>query len=192
MAGATVSFIESRNASGNIVPHCGRKRGGKGMKKKEVVITTIIGRDAECNGDFNSESSVRVDGCINGNVTVADTLIIGATGSINGDIFAKSAVVGGEVNGNISVSERVELTSTARLMGDIVTTLIVIDEKAIFQGRCDMTQEISGKRPKPNAKSIRASRKNSREAISEALKDVESTDVDVPEISENSGATQEM
>ena len=144
------------------------------MKKKEVVITTIIGRDAECNGDFNSESSVRVDGCINGNVTVADTLIIGATGSINGDIFAKSAVVGGEVNGNISVSERVELTSTARLMGDIVTTLIVIDEKAIFQGRCDMNQDAS-KRPKPNNKALKAMKKEALTDINNALKGTDSS-----------------
>lgn len=143
------------------------------MRNKDVKITTIIGKDAECNGDFNAEGSVRIDGTINGNVTVTGTLIVGATGSINGDVEAHSTIVGGEIIGDVRVTDRTELTSTARLIGNITTVVIVIDENAIFQGSCNMNQEVPGKRARPASKVVRAGRKSAKEAIEEALKEVE-------------------
>jgi len=146
------------------------------MKRKEIAITTIIGKDAECNGDFSSGESVRLDGCINGNVNVAGTLVVGATGSVNGDITAATAVIGGEIMGNITTSEKVELTSTGRVIGDITTSAIVIDEKAIFQGRCDMNQDVSAKRPRPSGKVLRNNKKTAKDAVTEALKNTGSSE----------------
>lgn len=141
--------------------------------KKEIRITTIIGKDAEANGDFSSGGSVRIDGTINGDVIVAETIILGATGVINGDIEAKVAIIGGEIIGSINAPEKTELTSTAKVLGDITTKTIVIDENAIFQGSCNMNQENPGKRTKPSAKAVRAGKKSAKEAIEEALKEVE-------------------
>lgn len=142
-------------------------------KKGEIRITAIIGKDAECSGDFSSGGSVRVDGTINGDVNVAETLILGATGVVNGDVVAKATIIGGEIYGNINSPERTELTSTARVLGDINTNVIVIDEKAIFQGRCDMNQEVPGKRVRPSSKALRAGKKTAKAAIAEALREVE-------------------
>lgn len=141
-------------------------------KNKELIITTLIGMGAECNGDFSAKGSARVDGCINGNVTVTGTLIVGVTGNINGDINVQSAIIGGEVVGNVTASERTELTPTARVIGDINTEIIVIDEKAIFQGGCNMNQETDTKR-RPAPRAVRAGKKSAKEAIAEALKEVE-------------------
>lgn len=139
------------------------------MRKKETQITTIIGIGAECNGDFKSDSSIRIDGVVNGNVIVANTVIVGASGVINGDINAQMVVIGGEVYGNLNVPEKVELTSTARVLGDITTSGLVIDEKAIFQGRCDMNQE-AGKRAKLSSKALKAGKKSSNSAVAEAIR----------------------
>lgn len=145
------------------------------MKNKDVRITTIIGKGAECNGDFNADGSVRVDGVINGNVNVTGTLIVGATGSINGDVDAQNIIVGGEIIGDIRITDKTELTSTGRLIGNITTVLIVIDENAIFQGSCNMNQDPSAKRTRPSSKVVRSGKKSAKEAIEEALKEVEST-----------------
>ena len=143
------------------------------MKNNDVKITTIIGKGAECNGDFSAEGSVRIDGTINGNVMVTGTLIVGATGSINGDVDAKSTIVGGEIIGDVRVADRTELTGTAKLIGNITTAIIVIDENAIFQGSCNMNQDVPGKRTRPASKVVRAGKKSAKEAIEEALKEVE-------------------
>ena len=148
------------------------------MKNKDVRITTIIGKGAECNGDFNAEGSVRIDGVINGDVTVNGTLIVGTTGCINGDVNARTAVVGGEIYGNVIMTEKTELTSTARVIGNITTLLIVIDENAVFQGNCNMNQDVSGKRARPSSKAVRAGKKSAKEALAEALKEVEEANRD--------------
>lgn len=142
------------------------------MRKGEVQITSIIGMGAECNGDFTASGAIRIDGTINGNVIVTDTVILGATGCVNGDINAQKVVIGGEVYGNLNVPEKVELTSTARVIGDIITNGIVIDEKAIFQGRCDMNQD-ADKRPRPSSKVVKAGKKSAKLVVAEALKEME-------------------
>lgn len=143
---------------------------------KQIRMTTIIGRDAECTGDFSAQGSARIDGIIKGNVTVSETLIIGAAGSVDGNISAKAVIIGGEVIGDVFAPERTELTATAKVIGDISTAVIVIDEKAIFQGKCDMNQEVPGKRQKPGARALRAGKKSAKAAIQEALKEVEAAD----------------
>lgn len=150
------------------------------MKKKETQITTIIGLGAECNGDFTAEGAIRVDGIINGNVTVSDMIIVGASGSIIGDVSAQRVMIGGEVNGNLNVPEKVELTSTARVIGDIMTNGLVIDENAIFQGNINMNQE-GGKRPRPSNRTMKAVRKSAKLAVEEALREVEADNEGVTE-----------
>ena len=144
-------------------------------KRNEIRITTIIGKDAECNGNFTSSGTVRVDGTLNGDLTVSETIILGATGVINGDITCKVAIIGGENNGSINAPEKTELTSTARVLGDITTTTIVIDEHAVFQGSCNMNQDVSSKRARPSSKAVRTGMKNARAAIDEALKESDGT-----------------
>ena len=143
------------------------------MRKNETQISTIIGMNAECDGGFKAEGTIRVDGTVNGNVTVTDAVIVGASGCINGDINAKKVIIGGEVYGNLNVPEKVELTSTARVIGDITTNGLVIDEQAIFQGRCDMNQDAS-KRPKPNRRELKEMQKEAKSAVADALKNIES------------------
>lgn len=144
------------------------------MKRNELQITTIIGVGAECNGDFSASGVIRIDGTINGNVVVTDAVIVGATGCVNGNIEAKKVIIGGEIYGNLNVPDKVELTSTARLIGDITTNSLVIDEKAIFQGSCNMNQDGS-KRPRPSGRTLKDEKKSAKLAVEEALKGIESS-----------------
>ena len=137
----------------------------------EIKISTIIGENAVCNGDFTAEKSARIDGIIQGNVTVTGTLIVGAAGKISGNVDAKSVIVGGEVTGDIVGPERIELMSTAKVTGDITTAIIVIDENAIFHGKCNMLRD-DDKGNKPSAWTMRSQRRSAKAAISEVLKEI--------------------
>ena len=142
------------------------------MKKTDTKIATIIGKDSVVEGEFKVAGAARIDGTIEGNVKVTGNLVVGATGKINGDVEAVSAMVGGAVNGNLVIAEKTELTSTARIIGDIKTKVIVIDEKAVFQGRCDMHQEDAKIKKRP-IKERRAVKKSAKDALREALKEAE-------------------
>lgn len=140
-------------------------------------ISTILGKGCVLNGDFNADGSARIDGTVNGNVIVKGMLVLGVDGKIIGDIGATGAIIGGHVIGNIDAPEKLEISAHAKVIGDIKTKILVIDEKAIFQGKCDMYQEeATGKKAatvKPGAKAARAGKKSAKAAIAEALKEVE-------------------
>lgn len=164
-----------------------------GNMAKQVKINTLMGKGSDIAGNFSTQGSARIDGKIVGDVTVTDALIVGATGSINGKVSAKSVVVGGVVLGDIIAPEKIELTATAKVLGDISTKVIVIDEKAIFQGSCNMNQsDVDRKaRPKISANVARAGRKTAKEALEEALKEVaEEAKREVAEEAKREGAAQ--
>lgn len=142
-------------------------------KNNEIKITTLLGQGSEFLGDVTAQGSIRVDAKVAGNVSATGTLIVGAAGSIDGNIEANAVLIGGEVLGNIVATEKAELTATAKVLGDITTKVIVIDEKAIFQGKCDMNQEMPERRGKVSAKAVRAGKKSAKAALAEALKEVE-------------------
>lgn len=144
-------------------------------QEKQVQISTLIGKGSELEGDFNVQGSARIDGKVTGNVTVTGTLIVGAAGSISGNVTAKAVVIGGEILGDVCAPEKTELTATARVLGDVATSTIVIDENAVFQGKCDMNQAAPDKKAKNKAvkAAARAGRKSAKAAIAEALKEVE-------------------
>ncbi|MCM1113393.1 MAG: polymer-forming cytoskeletal protein [Muribaculum sp.] len=142
-------------------------------KDKEIRISTIIGEGVSVEGDFTAPGSVRIDGCVDGNVTVGGTLIVGAGGEINGNISAESAMIGGDILGNLEVAKKTELTQTAKVLGDITTAVIVIDENAVFQGKCNMNQSVSDRKAKAKAaKAAKESKKSAKAALAEALREV--------------------
>lgn len=145
------------------------------MKKAEAKISTIIGKGTVVNGDFQAEGSVRLDGIIEGDVKVSGTLILGAAGKVNGTVDAAVAVIGGEVMGDVNAPEKIEITATAKVIGNIKTNAIVIDEKAIFQGQCDMNQEVAegAKLRKRVVREPKAGRKSAKDALKAALQEVE-------------------
>lgn len=144
------------------------------MKKSVAKIGTIIGKGNIINGDFQAGKSVRLDGEIDGNVTVGGLLVIGSAGKITGNVEAAVAIVGGEVVGDIVAPDKIEITETARVIGNLKTNVIVIDEKAIFQGQLDMYQEEMPAKPKRRPlRESKAVKKTAKDALKEALREVD-------------------
>ncbi len=105
-------------------------------------ITSFIAAGAILDGPFTAKESTRVDGTINGNVSVNGSLIVGQEGKINGAVSVTNLFLAGEINGNVNASTgKVEISDTGKLIGDLSTKTLVIDENAVFQGQCQMTAE---------------------------------------------------
>lgn len=95
---------------------------------------TYLAEDCDLKGSLVSNGNVRIDGKIEGSMTVAGDLIIGQTAVLKANIEAQTATLAGEVHGNIKVKSLLELSSTAHLYGDIVTNQLKIDQGAVFIG----------------------------------------------------------
>jgi cytoskeletal protein CcmA (bactofilin family) len=107
-------------------------------------VVTLIGAGATCDGAFSARDTTRIDGTINGPVHIEGSLIVGQSGKVNGDVTAQNVFLAGEITGNIDCnSGKLEVSDSGKLVGDVTTKSIVIDENAIFQGRCTMTTDIN-------------------------------------------------
>lgn len=112
---------------------------------KSGDLNTIVGKGSSLEGTLKVENSVRVDGRIKGHVATTDSLVIGKEGEIDGEIIAKNAIIGGRVRGKISATGKVVLEAKAFFQGEMKTARLVIDDGAVFDGRCSMQRD--GKLP---------------------------------------------
>jgi cytoskeletal protein CcmA (bactofilin family) len=118
------------------------------MKTDEGKISTIIAKGTKITGNIDMQGSLRIDGYIKGQVNSSETLTIGTTGVVEGEVRVKEAVVGGKVMGNLIATQKVELESNASILGDVKTRIFVIKEGGIFHGNCSMKAEGEGERSK--------------------------------------------
>ena len=107
--------------------------------KGAEIVSTLIGEDVVFEGNVSAPESIRVDGTLNGNCECKEQLIVGSSGSIKGDVNARSVRISGKVEGNVYADGQIELLSTGVIEGNISAKSIVIDEGACFDGRCTMT-----------------------------------------------------
>jgi len=103
------------------------------------AINSIIGAGSSVTGVVNIQGGLRVDGFVDGEVTVSSTLTVGHEGRIKGEISVAQAVIGGTINGTIRAENQLELQNGSRVEGDIFTRSLVIEEGVFFQGYCSMS-----------------------------------------------------
>ncbi|MBX7094344.1 MAG: polymer-forming cytoskeletal protein [Flavobacteriales bacterium] len=89
-------------------------------------------------GDIKSDSNIRIDGRLKGTIHTKGRLVIGASGSIEGEIVCENADIEGSFVGKISVNQLLSLKATAKLSGDILTSKLAIEPGAVFSGTCSM------------------------------------------------------
>lgn len=102
-------------------------------------------------GDIDTEGSLRIDGRLNGNIRRADTVVLGAGASMNGDVSAREVIVGGTLTGNVHATERVELQPTAVITGDIRAQLVLVQEGGVVNGRVEMQPPSTNGAPSPHS-----------------------------------------
>jgi excisionase family DNA binding protein len=105
-------------------------------RKKEKILDV----DATMQGSlvFSDPVNLRINGEFDGNLTTKGSLTVGETASVKAQIKGENVIISGKVNGTIK-ADNVKLFSTAEVYGDIQATKVSIEEGAIFDGRCHMS-----------------------------------------------------
>ena len=106
-------------------------------------MNTIIGKDSMIEGTIKVQGGVRIDGAVRGRISASESLAVGDSGMVEAELAVKSAVIGGKVFGNIFAQEKIELQSKAVVEGDVTTKNLVVEEGAVFHGRCNMKETSS-------------------------------------------------
>lgn len=118
-------------------------------------ILNIIGAGTRIEGAITCDGDIRIDGTVKGTVTSKAKIVVGPTGSIEGDLFCENADVSGKIFGSIEVSELLFMKSTSYLEGDITTTKFVVEAGAKFNGNCRMGVKEIKPNEKPNTAQVK-------------------------------------
>lgn len=108
---------------------------------KEGTLSGFVGGGTMVTGEANFKAMMRIDGHLSGRVSsTSGTLIVGANGKVDANIEVAVAVIHGTINGDIIATQRLELGRAAKVHGNIQTPSLIIEQGAIFEGTCKMTQ----------------------------------------------------
>jgi len=102
------------------------------------IMNTIIGKDTVITGTLDVKGALRVDGSVKGKVIFSYCFTIGATGTVEADIQADTAIIAGHLIGNVNCAEKIELQAKCEMDGDVKTKSLVIEQGALFCGACNM------------------------------------------------------
>jgi len=99
---------------------------------------TLISAGTTVKGDISSNSDLRIDGAIVGNVSSSAKIVIGASGSVEGDISGNQADIVGKVTGNIKTKDLLQLRADCVVNGNVYAGKLQVEPTAIFNGQCHM------------------------------------------------------
>ncbi|MEK7729755.1 MAG: polymer-forming cytoskeletal protein [candidate division KSB1 bacterium] len=108
--------------------------------EKSGDLNTIIGKGSAIEGNIKVQNSMRVDGRVKGQIMASDSIVVGKEGDIEGELRVKNIIIGGRVKGKIFASGKVVLEARSVFQGELKTSKLVIDDGAVFDGTCSMTE----------------------------------------------------
>ncbi|OFY86639.1 MAG: cell shape determination protein CcmA [Bacteroidetes bacterium RIFCSPLOWO2_12_FULL_35_15] len=124
----------------------------KAMSKNnslENPSVNLIGAGTMIEGDITTNGDIRIDGALTGSINVKGKLVVGVSGTVEGEIICQNADVSGTIKGKIGVAELLSLKASSKLTGDIITNKIAVEPGATFSGSCSMggvIKDIKGER----------------------------------------------
>ena len=109
---------------------------------KEVVPTgighNIIAQGTKIVGTITTNSDIRIDGELEGDLICKGKIVVGQQGNIKGNVDCANAEIMGNVNGKMIVNGTLSLKSTSKIWGQIKTKILSIEPEAQFTGTCEM------------------------------------------------------
>lgn len=108
------------------------------------AIEVVIGPRSTFSGDLRCDSSVRIDGVIDGGqIEALGNVIITESASATCDVVARNVSIRGTFQGTIR-ADRAELIDGCRVTGNVYVNSFYIDDGAVLNGQLHMQKETDG------------------------------------------------
>ena len=98
----------------------------KTTKTDKISSATIITSCMKVTGNLDGTDTIHIDGHVIGNINVTNTLVIGKSGIVEGDIEAKHVIINGELKGTIKC-ENLEVMKTGKVSKYIEAKHLILD-----------------------------------------------------------------
>ncbi len=129
---------------------------------KQGDLNGFLDRGSHLRGDLQFETHFRVHGTLTGEVNTEGELIVGDGGVVDGQLRVGQIIISGLVKGSIHATGRVQITSTGKVYADVETPSLVVEDGALFEGKCTMSRD--GAKAGAGPKLVAAKAAGSREA----------------------------
>ncbi len=113
-------------------------------KEPELPVINLLGVGTIVKGEINVNGDFRIDGTLVGNIHCKGKIVVGTTGSIEGEIRCQNADFSGDLKASVKVAELLTLKESAKFSGDIITGKLAIEPGAKFSGTCTMENTPTG------------------------------------------------
>lgn len=114
----------------------------KQEEKKSVAemvnSSNVISKETFIKGDIKAQGNIRIEGKIEGTLDSKNKIVIGDSAVVTGNVRAEEAEVAGRIEGQIYCAGVLFLKKTAVIDGDIFTQKLVVENGAVFNGKCQM------------------------------------------------------
>jgi cytoskeletal protein CcmA (bactofilin family) len=110
------------------------------MKNEPTSELNLIGAGTVLEGKLRTPGSIRVDGRVVGDILATQNIAVGNSGDVDGNLSAKTVTIGGKIKGTVVAQEKLVFEAKAVVSGDIRAAKLVIDEGALFDGKCMMSE----------------------------------------------------
>lgn len=95
-------------------------------KHDKITSATIITSCMEVTGNLHGSDTVHIDGKVVGDIIVSNTLVIGKSGMVQGEVKAKNAIINGTLEGSI-ICETLEVMETGEISKQIQADTMILD-----------------------------------------------------------------
>ena len=113
------------------------KKGGLIPAATNHQLNSLV-KDTQVEGTIHSESDIRIDGTLKGELHCKSKVIIGPTGFVSGEVHCRNAVVEGRFEGTLQVKEVLNVRETADVSGEVTTNKLIVQSGAVFNVSCSM------------------------------------------------------
>ncbi len=129
---------------------------GRPQRPEADTIEVIIGPHASFSGDLRSDTSIRIDGIVDGGrIETPVNVVLTETARVNADIFAKTVSIRGYYRGKLH-ADRVELLKGSQVHGELHVNSFYMDEGVGLRAEVDIQgagSEKAAKLPRPDTQS---------------------------------------
>ncbi len=119
-----------------------------------VSQQNTIAQGTKFDGDLISEGDFRIEGLVSGSLTTTGKVVIGKTGTIDGDLVCKNADFEGKFKGKLTVSEMLSLRASAHVEGEVQVSKLAVEPGATFNANCLMKGSVKELKNEPSSTNL--------------------------------------
>ncbi len=116
--------------------------------------TTQISTGSKIKGEITGSTELVVQGEVDGRIQLDNSVVIGSSGVVKGEIHARTVRVSGKIIGNVRGLERVEILVDGHVEGDVVAPRVIIIDGAFFKGKVEMSGDTAQPAASASARSV--------------------------------------